>query len=114
MRTKLGEIIELPKIFDPRGSLTVVEQTIHIPFVIKKTEWIYNIVLRVPIHGETVVGKHKVMVALSGSFDVIIRQGGVKQEFGMNHPYQGLLIYSGASFSIENASNGAVCLVFSD
>ncbi len=107
------EIIELPKIFDPRGNLTVVEQGKNIPFHIGHTSWIYGVSLDRTIENRTHKGQQKFIVALSGSFNITLNMGENKRVFMLNHPYQGLLIPSDTSYRIHTFSSGAVCLELS-
>ncbi len=107
------EIIELPKIFDPRGNLTVVEQGKNIPFYIGSTSWIYGVSLDRTIENKTHIGQQKFIVALSGSFNITIGTGENKREFTLSHPYQGLLIPSGILYRTHAFSSGAVCLELS-
>ncbi len=113
MEKDKAEIIELPKIFDPRGSLTVTEQTKNIPFRINTTSWIYGVSLGRTIEDKTHKGQQKFIVALSGSFNITLTDGVCKRVFMLNHPYQGLLLPSDSSYRIQNFSNGTVCLILS-
>lgn len=113
METSKAEIIELPKIFDPRGNLTVVEQMKNIPFCIHNTTWIYGASLGKTIEKQNHQGQQKFIVALSGSFYVTLVEGSGEREFMLNHPYQGLLLPAAAAYRIHNFSNGAVCLELS-
>jgi hypothetical protein len=112
MKSTEGRIIDLPKILDPRGNLTVVEQMRNVPFEVRRAPWVYD----VP-SGEWRGGHaHKVcrefIIAVSGSFDVTLDNGkGDKQVFHLNHPYQGLLVETGIWRTLEDFSSGAVCLV---
>lgn len=108
---ELGKIIDLPKMIDPRGNLSVAEGMSNIPFSIKRVYWTYD----VP-SGESRGGHaHKLckefVVATSGSFKVILTDGLQTQTFLLNHPYQGLLIEQGVWRTLEDFSSGAVCLV---
>lgn len=108
---ELGKIINLTKITDPRGNLTVVQQMDDIPFNIARAYWVYD----VP-SGENRGGHaHKILkqfvVAVSGSFNVTLDNGCEKQIFHLNHPYQGLLIDTGVWRTLDDFSSGAVCLV---
>ncbi len=110
MATPLGEITKLPRITDPRGNLTVAEQLRHVPFEIKRVYWTYD----VP-GGESRGGHaHKhcllVVIAVSGSFDVVLDNGTEQQTYHMNHPYEALLIPTDVWHTLEDFSSGAVCL----
>lgn len=109
IKTNLGTIINLPKFFDPRGSLTVAEQGRYIPFEIKKVSWAYNFA----IAQHTLHSCHNGMtliVPLSGSFAIHLSKGDKQQVFFMNHPYQGLLIKPSVERTIDDIASGTVCL----
>lgn len=106
----IGKIIDLPRIYDPRGNLTVVEQLKEVPFDIKRVYWTYD----VP-GGESRGGHaHKkclsFIIAVSGSFTVRLDDGHKHETYHLNHPYQGLLINTGVWRTLEDFSSGAVCL----
>lgn len=108
---ELGKIIELPKIVDPRGNLTVAEQLRNVPFEVRRVYWTYD----VP-GGESRGGHaHKrcveFIIAVSGSFDVTLDNGTKRKTFHLNHPWQGLLVNTGVWRTLEDFSSGAVCLV---
>ncbi|HEY9542124.1 sugar 3,4-ketoisomerase [Prevotella sp.] len=107
----LGEIIELPRIADPRGNLTIAEQFRHIPFEIKRVYWTYDVPGGESRGGHAHRHCRSVVVAVSGSFDVVLDNGRQKQTYHMNHPYQGLVIETGIWRTLEDFSSGAVCLV---
>ncbi len=104
-------IIDLPKIADPRGNLTVAEQMHHVPFDIARVYWTYDI----PGGGRRGGHAHRtcqeVLIAVSGSFDVEVFDGHERQVFHLNHPYQALYIGTGVWRTLEDFSSGAVCLV---
>ena len=107
----LGKIIELPRITDPRGNLTVAEANKNIPFDIKRVYWLYD-----DPGGECRGGHaHKqikeILIAVSGSFHVTLDNGKEKQTFLLNHPYQGLLIDTKTWRTLDDFSSGAVCVV---
>lgn|SRR5574344_680822 len=107
----LGKIIELQKVTDPRGNLTVAEGNESIPFSIARAYWIYD----VP-GGESRGGHaHKkcqvLIIAVSGSFSVTLDDGKEKKTYLLNHPYQGLLVDKMTWRTLEDYSSGAVCLV---
>ena len=107
----IGRIIQLPRITDPRGNLTVAEGNKNIPFESKRAYWVYD----VP-GGENRGGHaHKkcveFLVAVSGSFYVTLDDGKEKQTYHLNHPYEGLLIETGVWRTLDDFSSGAVCMV---
>jgi dTDP-4-dehydrorhamnose 3,5-epimerase-like enzyme len=105
------KIIELPKISDPRGNLTFVEGGNHIPFDIKRVYYLYD----VPGGAERGAHGHKALrqliVAMSGSFDVVLDDGHEKKLFHMNRSYYGLYVCPMMWRDITNISSGAVCMV---
>jgi dTDP-4-dehydrorhamnose 3,5-epimerase-like enzyme len=103
-------IIELPKISDPRGNLTMIEAGRHIPFEIKRIYHLYD----VPGGAHRAGHAHKVLqqllVAMSGSFDVTLDDGRTKVKFHLNRSYQGLYVPPMIWRDIDNFSSGAVCM----
>lgn len=110
MTSPLGEIITLPRITDPRGNLTVAEQLRHIPFEIKRVYWTYDIPAGESRGGHAHRHCRSVVIAVSGSFDVVLDNGKERRTYHMNHPYQALLINTGIWRTLEDFSSGAVCL----
>lgn len=108
---KKAAIINLPKVEDPRGNLTFVEENNHIPFDIKRVYWIYD----VPggeIRGGHAYKKNKeFIIALSGSFDVIIKDGKTRKKFSLNRSYYGLYMPDMLWRHVENFSTNALCLI---
>jgi len=104
-------IIELPKINDPRGNLTFIEGSHHIPFDIKRVYYLYD----VPCGAERGAHGHRrlqqLIVAMSGSFDVILDDGFETRTFHMNRSYYGLYISPMIWRNIANVSSGAVLMV---
>jgi dTDP-4-dehydrorhamnose 3,5-epimerase-like enzyme len=104
-------IIELPKIADPRGNLTFIEGNSQIPFDIKRVYYLYD----VPGGGERGGHAHKdlsqLIIAMSGSFDVILDDGENKKRVHLNRSYQGLYVCPMIWRELDNFSSGSVCLV---
>lgn len=105
-------IIELDKHHsDRKGNITVVENNNTIPFEIRRAYYLYDI----PGGEERGAHAHKelqqLIIATSGSFDVVLDDGNVKRTFTLNRPYQGLLVVPGVWRELRNFSSGAVCLV---
>lgn len=107
----IGKIIDLPKITDPRGNLTVAESLKNVPFNIKRVYWVYD----VPGGGSRGGHAHKklrqMIIALSGSFHVTLDNGKERETVLLNHPYQGLVIETGTWRTLDDFSSGAVCMV---
>jgi dTDP-4-dehydrorhamnose 3,5-epimerase-like enzyme len=107
------KLINLPKFEDPRGNLTFIEEENHIPFKIKRVYWIYDVPGGQVRGGHAFREQREFIVALSGSFDVIVDDGKAKQTFSLNRSYYGLYIPNGLWRQMENFSTNAVVLVLS-
>ena len=105
------EIIDLPKITDPRGNLTVAEQMENVPFEIKRAYWVYDVPAGESRGGHAHKRLKQFVVALSGSFHVTLDNGFDREKVLLNHPYQGLLIETNTWRTLDDFSSGAVCLV---
>ena len=103
-------IINLPKIEDPRGNLTFIEQEKQIPFVIKRVYWIYDVPGGQTRGGHAFKEQQELVVALSGSFDVIINDGTTEQLFHLNRSYYGLYIPNGLWRQMDNFSTNSVAM----
>lgn len=107
------QIINFPKIEDPRGNLTFVEQNNHIPFEIKRVYWIYDVPGGEIRGGHAFKVQQEIIVALSGSFDVVVDDGQNKQTFSLNRSYYGLYVPTGLWRQMQNFSTNALALVLS-
>jgi hypothetical protein len=103
-------IIDLPKISDPRGNLTFVESSRHIPFDIKRVFYLYDVPGGANRAGHALKTCHQFIVAMSGSFDVILDDGGDKIRYHLNRSYYGLYVPPLIWREIDNFSSGSVCL----
>jgi dTDP-4-dehydrorhamnose 3,5-epimerase-like enzyme len=105
------KIIDLPKITDPRGNLTFIESNQQIPFDIQRVYYLYD----VPGGSERGGHAHKeleqLIIASSGSFDVVISDGNQEKRFHLNRPYYGLYICPYIWRELDNFSSGSVCTV---
>jgi len=108
---KRAEIINLPKIADPRGNLTFIESAVHIPFDIKRVYWIYDVPGGETRGGHAFKEQDEFIVSLSGSFDVIIDNGLSKEKFSLNRSYYGLFIPAGTWRHMENFSTNSLAMV---
>jgi hypothetical protein len=106
-------IIDLPKIEDPRGNLTFIEQERHIPFKIKRVYWIYDVPGGQQRGGHAFKEQKELIVALSGSFDVIIHNGIEETRFHLNRSYFGLFIPNRYWRYLDNFSTNSVALILS-
>ena len=109
-----AKIIQLPKILDKRGNLSFFESPNQIPFEIARTYWIYD------VPGGEVRGshafreQHEFIIALSGSFDVVLNDGLKEEKFSLNRSYYGLLIPKMYWRRLENFSTNSLALIVSD
>jgi len=109
----MPHIISLPKIEDERGNLTFIEEENHIPFKIKRVYWIYDVPGGQKRGGHAFKEQQEFIVALSGSFDVVIDDGKQKQTFSLNRSYYGLYIPNGLWREMNNFSTNSLALVLS-
>lgn len=113
MNTDDVKLIELPKILDPRGNLSFIEENDHVPFKIERAYWIYDVPGGEIRGGHAFKEQQEMVVALSGSFDVIIDDGDHKKRFHLNRSYFGLLIPNGLWREMDNFSTNSVVMVLS-
>ena len=107
------KLIELPKIEDSRGNLSFLESDVHVPFSIKRAYWIYDVPGGHERGGHAFKKQEEFIIALSGSFDVLINDGNNKQVFTLNRSYYGLFIPSGIWRQMNNFSTNSLALVLS-
>ena len=107
------KIIDLPKILDPRGNLSFLESNIHFPFEIKRTYWIYD------VPGGEIRGSHafkkssEFIIALSGSFDVVLNDSKKEVKYSLNRSYYGLYVPNMLWRRLENFSTNSLALIVS-
>lgn len=106
-------IMELPKITDSRGNLSVIEELQNIPFKIERTYWIYDVPGGEKRGGHAYKENQEFIVALSGSFDVVLDDGEEKMKFSLNRSYNGLYVPKGMWREMENFSTNSLALVLS-
>jgi len=104
------KIINIPKIEDPRGNLSVIEKEV-VPFEIKRVYYLYDVPAGAERGGHAHKKLQQFLVALAGSFDVVLNDGKNEQTITLNKPFEGLLITNGIWRELKNFSSGAVCLV---
>lgn len=105
-----SSIIKIPKIEDPRGNLSVIEKNV-LPFEMKRVYYLYDVPSGAERGGHSHKEQQEFLVALSGSFDVILNDGKEEKTVTLNKPFEGLLIANGIWRELKNFSSGAVCLV---
>jgi oxalate decarboxylase/phosphoglucose isomerase-like protein (cupin superfamily) len=113
MNIILPEIINLPKILDKRGNLSFFENNHQIPFIIKRTYWIYDVPGGESRGGHAYKKNEEFIVALSGSFDVILDDGHEKQIFSLNRSYYGLYVPKLYWREMNNFSTNSLALIVS-
>ena len=104
------QIVAIPKIEERRGNLSVIEND-TVPFDIKRVYYLYDVPSGAERGGHAHKNLQQFLVALSGSFDVVLNDGNEEQIITLNKPYEGLLINSGIWRELQNFSSGSVCLV---
>ncbi|WP_284653601.1 sugar 3,4-ketoisomerase [Flavobacterium terrisoli] len=104
------QILDIPKIHDTRGNLSVIEGNV-IPFAMKRVYYLYDVPSGAERGGHSHKEQQEFLVALSGSFDVVLTDGQQKKTVTLNKPNEGLLIPNGIWRELENFSSGSVCLV---
>jgi dTDP-4-dehydrorhamnose 3,5-epimerase-like enzyme len=104
------ELINIPKVEDYRGNLAIIEKEV-VPFEIKRVYYLFDIPSTAHRGGHSHIDQLEFLVALSGSFDVVLKDGITEQTVTLNKPDKGLLIQKNVWRELGNFSSGAVCLV---
>src|SRR5664279_5343936 len=104
-------IIDLPKIADPRGNLTFVEACVHVPFAIERVYYLYDVPGGAERGGHAHKELHQLIIAMSGSFDVVLDDGAGKHRFHLNRSHYGLYVCPMMWRELDNFSSGSVCMV---
>ena len=103
-------LLSIPKIEDNRGNLSVIENDI-LPFEFKRVYYLYDVPSGSERGGHSHIEQKEFLIALSGSFDVVLNDVTEQQTVTLNKPYEGLLIHEGIWRELNNFSSGSVCLV---
>jgi glyoxylate utilization-related uncharacterized protein len=103
-------LIPFPKVEDARGNLSFIEENKHVPFEIKRVYYLYDVPTGASRGGHSHRVMEQVVIALSGSFDVVLDDGYIRQSFFLNRPHYGLYIPPGVWREIENFSSNSVAL----
>ena len=111
MSIDLCKIVELPKITDARGNLTFVEGNNQIPFDIKRVYYLYDVPGGAQRGGHAHKGLHQLIIAMSGSFDVLLDDGSNKKRVHLNRSYNGLYVCPMIWRELDNFSSGSVLMV---
>jgi hypothetical protein len=111
MNLKKCKLIDLPKITDPEGSLTPIEGGRHVPFKIKRVFYLYDVPGGATRAGHALKTCQQFIIAMSGSFDVILDDGTDTKRYHLNRSYTGLYVPALIWRELENFSSGSVCTV---
>lgn len=106
-----NRIIELPRINDPRGNLTFIEASRHVPFEIKRVYYLYDVPGGATRAGHGHRTLEQLIIAMSGSFDVLLDDGHERTRHHLNRSYYGLHVEPMMWREIDNFSSGSVCMV---
>jgi len=109
-----AQILQLPKFLDPRGNLTFLEGDKHIPFVNERVYWIYDVPGGEIRGGHAFKNQREFIVALSGSFDVVLHDGKAETKFQLNRSYYGLYVPAMHWRSLENFSTNSIAMILAD
>lgn len=104
-------VIDLPRIQDPRGNLTFIEGGSHIPFEIERVYYLYDVPGGAERGGHAHKALHQLIIAMSGSFDVVLDDGRGKKRVHLNRSYNGLYVCPMIWRELDNFSSGSVCMV---
>ena len=105
------KLMLLPKIADPRGNLTFVEGNRHIPFAIQRVFYLYDVPGGAERGGHANKALHQLIIAMSGSFDVVLDDGAEKKRIHLNRSYSALYVCPMIWRALDNFSSGSVCMV---
>ena len=111
MNVRGCKILDLPKISDPRGNLTFIESPQHIPFDIKRVYYLYDVPGGAERGGHAHKELQQLIIAMSGSFDIVLDDGVNKERIHLNRPYFGLYVNTMVWRELDNFSSGSVCMV---
>jgi len=104
-------LVDLPKIHDPRGNLTFIEGGVHVPFDIARVYYLYDVPGGAERGGHAHRALHQLIVAMSGSFDVVLDDGRAQRTVHLNRSYVGLFVCPMIWRELTNFSSGSVCMV---
>lgn len=104
-------LIELPKFLDRRGNLSFIEEESHLPFKVRRVYWIYDVPGGEKRGGHAFKETHEMIVALSGSFDVLLHDGQKEYHYSLNRSYYGVLVPKMMWRTLENFSTNSLALI---
>jgi hypothetical protein len=107
-------LIELPKVLDDRGNLSFFQNNSQVPFEVKRVYWIYDVPGGEVRGGHAYKSLQEVIIALSGSFDVVLFDGKEERKFTLNRSYTGLYVPGMIWKHLENFSTNSVALIAAD
>lgn len=110
MGIEICKLVELPKISDPRGNLTFIESGKHITFDIKRVFYLYDVPGGAERAGHALKTCQQFLIAMSGSFDVVLDDGYERKRFHLNRSYTGIYIAPMIWRELDNFSSGSVCM----
>lgn len=105
------QLIDLPKFLDPRGNLSFIEEDTHLPFKIRRVYWIYDVPGGEQRGGHAFKETEELIVALSGSFDVVLNDGSKEYRYSLNRSYYGLFVPKMIWRTMENFSTNSLALI---
>ena len=108
---ELCTVLELPKISDPRGNLTFIEGMHHVPFDIQRVYYLYDVPGGAERGGHAHKALQQLIIAMSGSFDVVLDDGVNRKRVHLNRSYSGLYVCPMIWRELDNFSSGSVCMV---
>lgn len=111
IRDNKSNLISLPKIEDIRGNLTFIEEDTNVPFKIKRVYWIYDVPGGEKRGGHAFKETEELIIALSGSFDVILHDGSQEHKYTLNRSYKGVFVPKMIWRKLENFSTNSLALI---
>lgn len=108
------QIIDIPKVTDPRGNLSYIESNGIIPFDINRVFYLYDVPADSERGGHSHYDAWQLLIAVAGSFDIVLDNGFEQRRITLNRPYKGLLIPPGFWRTMDNFSSGSVCMVLTN